>query len=148
MKFFQQLTKHSHLIIKMPKPYHDNFNKPSNLFNIDNGFNKKIRSLKKYCPSAYKYMIFELNEAIIRRRNTGVMESVVLGINDTLASILNIKNVDYSKEHIKEEIADVMVMLKQFQLYYDISTDDIKKIMKEKVDRQLERIAKEDKSND
>lgn len=38
-----------------------------------------------------------------------------------------------------------MVMLKQFQLYYDISTDDIKKIMKEKVDRQLERIKYEPK---
>ena len=62
--------------------------------------------------------------------------------------ILNIKNVDYSKEHIKEEIADVMVLLKQFQLYYNISTDDIKQVMKEKVNRQLERIAKEDKSND
>lgn len=101
------------------------------------GINKQL----KYFQSE----VFELNEAIIRRRNTGVMESVVLGITDTLASILNIKNVDYSKEHIKEEIADVMVMLKQFQLYYDISTDDIKKIMKEKVDRQLERIEYEPK---
>lgn len=114
--------------------------------------NEKLRKIINHygIDKQLKYFqseVFELNEAIIRR-NTGVMESVVLGITDTLASILNIKNVDYSKEHIKEEIADVMVMLKQFQLYYDISTDDIKKIMKEKVDRQLERIAKEDKSND
>ncbi len=73
MKFFQQLTKHSHLIIKMPKPYHDNFNKPSNLFNIDNGFNKKIRSLKKYCPSAYKYMTFELkNKKYFLNLNDGI----------------------------------------------------------------------------
>lgn len=115
--------------------------------------NEKLRKIINHygIDKQLKYFqseVFELNEAIIRRRNTGVMESVVLGITDTLASILNKKNVDYSKEHIKEEIADVMVMLKQFQLYYDISTDDIKKIMKEKVDRQLERIAKEDKSND
>lgn len=115
--------------------------------------NEKLRKIINHygIDKQLKYFqseVFELNEAIIRRRNTGVMESVVLGITDTLASILNTKNVDYSKEHIKEEIADVMVMLKQFQLYYDISTDDIKKIMKEKVDRQLERIAKEDKSND
>lgn len=115
--------------------------------------NEKLRKIINHygIDKQLKYFqseVFELNEAIIRRRNTGVMESVVLGITDTLASILNIKNVDYFKEHIKEEIADVMVMLKQFQLYYDISTDDIKKIMKEKVDRQLERIAKEDKSND
>lgn len=114
--------------------------------------NEKLRKIINHygIDKQLKYFqseVFELNEAIIRR-NTGVMESVVLGIIESLASILNIKNVDYSKEHIKEEIADVMVMLKQFQLYYDISTDDIKKIMKEKVDRQLERIAKEDKSND
>ncbi|CDE07936.1 MAG: hypothetical protein KIC90_04635 [Firmicutes bacterium] len=104
------------------------------------GINKQL----KYFQSE----VFELNEAIIKRRNTGVIESIALGLTDVLSSILNIKNVDYSKEHIKEEIADVMVMLKQFQLYYNISTDDIKQVMKEKVNRQLERIAKEDKSND
>ena len=38
-----------------------------------------------------------------------------------------------------------MVMLKQFQLYYDISTEDIKAIMKNKVDRQQERIEYETK---
>ena len=38
-----------------------------------------------------------------------------------------------------------MVMLKQFQLYYDIPTEDIKTIMKNKVDRQLERIEYEPK---
>lgn len=104
------------------------------------GINKQL----KYFQSE----VFELNEAIIKRRNTGVIESIALGITNVLSPILNIKNVDYSKEHIKEEIADVMVMLKQFQLYYNISTDDIKQVMKEKVNRQLERIAKEDKSND
>lgn len=111
--------------------------------------NEKLRKIINHygIDKQLKYFqseVFELNEAIIRR-NTGVMESVVLGITNTLAPILNIKNVDYSKEHIKEEIADVMVMLKQFQLHYDISTDDIKKIMKEKVDRQLERINYEPK---
>ncbi len=60
-----------------------------------------------------------------------------------LASILNIESLDPSKEHIKEEIADVMVLLKQFQLYYDISTEEIKSIMKDKIARQLERMAKE-----
>lgn len=104
------------------------------------GINKQL----KYFQSE----VFELNEAIIKRRNTGIIESIALEITNVLSTSLNIKNVDYSKEHIKEEIADVMVMLKQFQLYYNISTDDIKQVMKEKVNRQLERIAKEDKSND
>lgn len=43
------------------------------MFNIDNGFNKKIRSLKKYCPSAYKYMIFELkNKKYFLNLNDGI----------------------------------------------------------------------------
>lgn len=89
--------------------------------------------------------IFELNEAIIKRRNTGVLERVVDGVLDIMSPLLNVEHKDYSKENIKEEIADVMVMLKQIQLYYDISTEDIKKIMKLKVDRQLERINYESK---
>lgn len=48
-------------------------------------------------------------------------------------------------ENIKEEIADVMVMLKQFQLYYNISTEEIRGVMKNKIARQLERIDKEAK---
>ena len=65
--------------------------------------NEKLRKIINHygIDKQLKYFqseVFELNEAIIRRRNTGVMESVVLGITDTLASILNIKNVDYSKK--------------------------------------------------
>lgn len=105
----------------MSKVYQDNFNNSlSN--NSDNEFTKKLRALKKYCPQAYKFVIFRFKD-----------------------TYLNVENGEYSKEHIKEEIADVMVMLKQFQLYYDIPTEDIKAIMKNKVDRQLERIEYEPK---
>lgn len=110
--------------------------------------NEKLRKIINHygMDKQLKYFqseVFELNEAIIKRR--GVIESSALGITNTVALLLNIKNTDYSKEQIKEEIADVMVMLKQFQLYYDIPTEDIKAIMKNKVDRQLERIAYEPK---
>lgn len=44
---------------------------------------------------------------------------------------------------ITEEIADVMVMLKQFQYDYDIKDEDIEEIMNFKIDRQLERIENE-----
>lgn len=101
------------------------------------GVNKQL----KYFQSE----VFELNEAIVKRNNMGVMENVFLGIQHTMASILNIESVDLPREHIKEELADVMVMLKQFQLYYDISTEELKSIMKDKVTRQLERMAKEAK---
>lgn len=49
----------------------------------------------------------------------------------------------HDKEHIAEEIADVMVMLKQFQLYYCIKDEEIKDIMEFKIDRQIGRIEKE-----
>lgn len=99
------------------------------------GVNKQL----KYFQSE----VFELNEAIVKRNNMGVMENVFLGVQHAMALILNIESVDPLREHIKEEIADVMVMLKQFQLYYDISTEEIKSTMKDKVARQLERMAKE-----
>ena len=47
------------------------------------------------------------------------------------------------KEHITEEIADCLVLLKQFQVYYDISAEQIKEIMKFKTKRQLERMKNE-----
>ena len=50
---------------------------------------------------------------------------------------------DVALEHIAEEIADVMVMLEQFKNYYDISSEEITKIFWGKVNRQLDRIAKE-----
>lgn len=50
---------------------------------------------------------------------------------------------DTDVNHIREEIADVMVMLKQFQLYFMIDDEEIEDIMKFKIDRQIERIEKE-----
>lgn len=52
-------------------------------------------------------------------------------------------HVDSCKKHIAEEMTDVMVMLEQFRLYYGIEKEDIEKIMKQKIDRQLRRIEKE-----
>ena len=52
-----------------------------------------------------------------------------------------------TKENVAEELADVMVMLKQIQLYFLISDEEIDKIADYKIERQLERIEKE-KNND
>ena len=49
------------------------------------------------------------------------------------------------KEHIAEELADVMVILEQFKRYYNISDDEIEKIKEFKVKRQLERIDNNEK---
>lgn len=64
--------------------------------------------------------VFELNEAIIRAEN----------------KYEPIQDID----HIAEEIADCYVMLEQFRLYYDIENMKITKIMKNKINRTLERI--------
>lgn len=112
--------------------------------------NEKLRKIINHytVKKQLKYFqseVFELNEAILNYNSGGILENVISGITQAVGQVIGVEAKDYKKEHIKEEIADVMVMLKQFQLYYDISTDDIKKIMKEKVDRQLERIKYEPK---
>ena len=94
--------------------------------------NYGVRSQLKYFQSE----VFELNEAIIRYEefNNHIGNLEVYDIDET----------ELKKEHIAEEIADVMVMLKQFQYYYEIEDKEIEEIMKYKIERQLSRIAKED----
>lgn len=53
------------------------------------------------------------------------------------------ENMYRDREHIGEEIADILVMLKQIQYYYDISDEDIENVMKSKIARQLKRIENE-----
>ena len=82
--------------------------------------------------------VFELNEAIISYENFlktyhSYSEPDIFYANQDL------------KMHIAEEIADVLVMLEQFKLYYGISSEDITKIFWEKVDRQIGRIEESDK---
>lgn len=48
--------------------------------------------------------------------------------------------LDNDKEHIKEEIADVQVLLNQFKELYKIYDDEIVEIMEQKIERTLERI--------
>lgn len=70
--------------------------------------------------------VFELNEAIIYERAT---------------SKYGDERNDYKCiEHITEEIADVMVMLNQFQYYYGIEDKEIEEVMKYKIERQLDRM--------
>lgn len=72
--------------------------------------------------------VFELNESIIQYEYEPLNK---IGAGN--------------KDHIIEEIADVMLMLKQFQYYYDISDEQIEDIMNFKADRQLERIKNENR---
>lgn len=102
--------------------------------------NQKLRKIINHygIMEQLKYFqseVFELNEAIINYES-----------EKSIKELLDIKIIDSDiskKKHITEEIADVMVMLKQFQLYYDIKDEDIEEVMKSKIDRQLWRIENE-----
>ena len=93
---------------------------------------KVLRIINNYgAIPQLKYMqteMFEFVEAIIK------YENIPNGIYE------HIKN-EY-KEHIAEEIADITVMLKQFQYYYGITDEEIINNMQFKIKRQLERIKK------
>ena len=101
-----------------------------------------IKKQLKYFQSE----IFELNEAVIQyeERKRNPIDIILNSLEPIFASLNNRKAVS-STNAIKEEIADVMVMLKQMQLYYNISDADVKEVMKFKVDRQIERINLESK---
>lgn len=74
--------------------------------------------------------IFELQESVIDaeyNRYVGVIR----------------KPGERAIKHIEEEFADVCVVLEQFKAYYNLDNDKIIKIMEQKIDRQLSRIAKE-----
>ena len=68
-----------------------------------------MREQLKYFQSE----VFELNEAILANRY------------DTEGA-----TIDGYVEHIREEIADVMVMLKQFQYYFEIPDEEITKVVR------------------
>lgn len=79
----------------------------------------------KYIHSEY----FELDEAIISY------------LNDECNYYSEVE--ESHKKEIMGEIADIMVMLKQFQYYYGIEDKQIEDIMSYKIDRQLDRISNE-----
>lgn len=73
--------------------------------------------------------VFELNEAIIR-------------YDDEEYKYFD-KVEKCHKDNITQEIADCYVMLEQFRLYYDIPAEQIKEQMQFKINRQLDRIERE-----
>ena len=98
--------------------------------------NKELLKIIKYygINPQLKYFqseIFELNEAIIQYE---------MAYGDMCYSEEAMKG---QRQHIAEEIADVMVMLEQFRIYYGINTGEVGEIMNYKIKRQIERIENE-----
>lgn len=96
-----------------------------NLLQIINHYDV-FPQLNKFNEEAY-----ELIEAIIAKE-------IMYQSSDTTNSMDK-----FNLEHIVEEIADCYIMLNQFQLYYGIENKQIEETMKFKIDRQLERLNKE-----
>lgn len=98
-----------------------------------------IRKQLKYFQSE----VFELTEAVIEKEITDehLLSSIAEALNYYFYKIGSTK-----RDHVAEEIADVLVMLEQIRLYYGIDTNEIKEVMEYKVDRQLQRI--EDEKNE
>ena len=76
--------------------------------------------------------VFELQEAITTHE-----------LKNSVSYEIPLTELIDAKQHIAEEIADVTVMLKQFQYYYGIENEFVLALIKGKVDRQLERIKNE-----
>lgn len=76
--------------------------------------------------------VFELQEAITTHE-----------LKESVSYEIPLTDLIGTKEHIAEEIADVLVLLFQFNEYYGLDIDDISKIMDNKIKRQLERIKNE-----
>lgn len=77
---------------------------------------------------------FELVEAILNYEHD-------YGCGETTRRML-----EEDRNHIAEELADCMVLLEQFKNYYDISSEEITEIFWYKVNRQLDRIEKEEEN--
>lgn len=76
--------------------------------------------------------VFELQEAITQHE-----------LKESVSYEIPLTELTDTREHIAEEIADVTVMLKQFQYHYGIENEFILALIRGKVDRQLERIKNE-----
>ena len=76
--------------------------------------------------------VFELQEAI-----------TICELKNSVQYEIPLTELIETKEHLTEECADVIVMLLQFMLYYDIDTDELNKMIDQKIKRQLERIKNE-----
>lgn len=71
-----------------------------------------------------------------------LQEAIINAENNRLIGIIR-KPCELAIEHIAEEIADVLHMLIQFILYYEIPEEDIRKALEYKVNRQSKRVDNE-----
>lgn len=76
--------------------------------------------------------VFELQEAI-----------TIYELKNSVQYEIPLTELIATKEHLIEECADVFVLLGQILHYYNIDTDELNKMIDQKIKRQLERIKNE-----
>ena len=88
-----------------------------------------------------------MNEKLLKNINFYGLKTELRKLNEECYELIEaIREYEevYSKHNYKQyiigEIADVQVLLNQFKLYYGIADREVKEVMIEKIDRQMERI--------
>lgn len=94
--------------------------------------------LKIFNHYEYRHQQRKLNEEVFE-----LIEAIRDYEEEYIRSDCDEKYIQYEKKHIEEEFADVMVLLTQIKYYYELDSERIEKIMKEKIARQLERMKNE-----
>lgn len=87
--------------------------------------------------------VFELQEAITKHENKNPIITAIDTLNKAVNNINGKEYKMFSIKNIEEEFADVMVLLEQFKVYYNLDNKKIIDIMEYKTKRQLERMKNE-----
>lgn len=64
---------------------------------------------------------------------------------DRLSQTKDMESLKINRDNVKSEMADVIVLLTQFILYYNLNLDEIFDIYQFKINRQIKRIEKDKK---
>lgn len=87
------------------------------------------------------------------RKQLKHFNSEVFELNEAIFDYENVKNYKgntiekQAKEHIVEEIADCLLMLKEFIEFYEIEEKEIMQVINFKLDRTLKKVGEEKNGN-
>lgn len=84
--------------------------------------------------------LYEFQEAVL---SYNLLKTINEDVKDEILEI----NTKYIYKCVLEEYADLCVLLSQFELYFDLDEDEVLQVMRNKVDRQLERIENDNNKN-
>lgn len=86
----------------------------------------------------------DMKEQLISIINHYGKENQIRKAIEELDELKEALNENHTKDHIIEEMADVLVMLTQLALIYDIDPAVVNDMMEYKIDRTIERMGKDE----